>query len=308
MKKINFLIIATIFFLIYKVNGLSAEIFTINQNTFLVGSIKYHNIQKGESLIELARKYKLGYNEIVSANPQLDPFVPDEGSKVLIPTIWILPERPLNFNGIIINLSEMRLFYFQKNNLLMTFPIGIGDDGIETPIGRFKISHKVINPSWYVPESIRKERPELPAVVPPGPENPLGSHALRLSGLSYLIHGTNRPWAIGRKVTHGCIRLYPEDIPKLYEAVPIGTEVIITRQPVKVGKKDEEVYVEVHLDDQLENFDYLESAIELLAKKGLLKYVDTFKLYNVVKQKNGVPTSVTSKNKEPQIITNDPWL
>ncbi|MDI1472216.1 MAG: L,D-transpeptidase family protein [Thermodesulfovibrio sp.] len=310
MRKISFFIISIIFIFAIFSNS-SAETFSIGENTSAVGTIKYHVIQKGESLIELARQNALGYNEIVDANPEFDPFVPTVGSKIIIPKFWILPDRPEKFQGILINLSEMRLFYFYKKgniNFLSTFPIGIGDDNLETPMGKFKISHKVINPSWYVPESIRKERPELPAVVPPGPENPLGTHAMRLSGTSYLIHGTNRPWAVGRKVTHGCIRLYPEDIPKLFEIVPIGTEVLITRQPVKVGKIGDEVYVEVHLDEQLKEFDYLGTAINLLAKKGLLKYVDTFKLYNVIKQKNGIPTSVTVKNKEPQVITSDPWL
>lgn len=308
MKRLIFVILLSFSILTFFRADLSAQSFSISMDTSLVGSVKYHTIKKGESLIELARHYDLGYNEIISVNSGVDPFVPPEGTKITVPTFWILPERPVNFQGILINLSEMRLFYFHKKNLLTTFPIGIGDDGIETPMGKFKISHKMINPTWYVPESIRQERPELPAVVPPGPGNPLGSHAMRLSGLSYLIHGTNRPWAIGRKVTHGCIRLYPEDIPKLYELVPVGTEVIITRQPVKVGKLGDEVYVEVHLDDQLNNFDYLQNAIELLAKNGYLKYVDTFKLYHLIKIKNGLPTSVTIKNKEPQVIISDPWL
>lgn len=308
MKKFNFLILFFLFSLILAIKSLNAETFSISSTTSIVGSIKYHTVKKGESLIELARHYNLGYNEIVAANPELDPFIPPEGNRVIIPKFWILPDRSSNFQGIIINLSEMRLYYFYKKDLLTTFPIGIGDDGLETPLGSFKISHKMINPPWYVPESIRNKRPELPAVVPPGPDNPLGTHAMRLSGSSYLIHGTNRPWAIGRKVTHGCIRLYPEDIPKLYELVPIGTEVIITRQPVKVGKLGDEIYVEVHLDDQLEDYDYLQNAMLLLAKKGYLKYVDTFKLYNVIKQKNGIPTSVSTKDKEPKIIPSDIWI
>ncbi len=308
MRKLYFLILLILSVIVFPQANTLAQSFTISNDTSLVGSITYHSVKKDESLIELARHYNLGYNEIVSANFNIDPFVPQEGSKIIIPTFWILPEKPANFQGILINLSEMRLYYFHKKTMLTTFPIGIGDDGIETPVGKFKISHKVVNPPWYVPESIRQERPDLPAVVPPGPENPLGSHAMRLSGLSYLIHGTNRPWAIGRKVTHGCIRLYPEDIPKLFEIVPIGTEVIITRQPVKVGKLGDEIYVEVHLDDQLDNYDYLQNAIEILAKKGYLKYVDTFKLYHVIKMKSGIPTSVTNKNKEPQIIISDPWL
>lgn len=307
MKKL--LIILCIIFLNFSISF--ANTFSISNDTTIVGKLQTHILKNKESLIEIARQYDLGYNEIVDANPNLDPFVPGDGNKVIIPTFWILPDRPNNFQGIIINLSEMRLYYFykkQKKQLVTTFPIGIGDDGVETPTGKFKISHKIVNPSWYVPESIRQERPELPAVVPPGPDNPLGTHALRLSGLSYLIHGTNRPWAIGRKVTHGCIRLYPEDIPKLFDLVPIGTEVLIIRQPVKVGRIGNEIYVEVHKDEQLKDFDYLKSAIEQLSKKGLLKYVDTFKLYYVVKRKSGIPTSVTIKEKEPQILHSDSWL
>lgn len=310
MKKWGYLIIICVI-LTAKIS--LGETFPISQDTAVIGSLKTHELKNKESLIEIARQYDLGYNEIVDANPQLDPFLPGDGNKAIIPTFWILPDRPKNFQGIIINLSEMRLYYFHKDKkskqqLVTTFPIGIGDDGVETPTGKFKISHKIVNPPWYVPESIRKERPELPAVVPPGPENPLGTHAMRLSGLSYLIHGTNRPWAVGRKVTHGCIRLYPEDIPKLFDMVPVGTEVLIVRQPVKVGKLGNEVYVEVHRDDQLKDFDYLKNAMEQLAQKGLLKYVDTFKLYNVIKQKTGIPTTVTTKNKEPRILHSDPWL
>ncbi|WP_353684287.1 L,D-transpeptidase family protein [Thermodesulfovibrio sp. 3907-1M] len=309
MKKWIGLIILCFLFLSFNLSY--GETFSISKDTTIIGKLQTHIIKNKESLIEIARHYDLGYNEIVDANPLLDPFVPGDGNKAIIPTFWILPDRPDNFQGIIINLSEMRLYYFHKKSreqMVSTFPIGIGDDGVETPVGKFKISHKIVNPPWYVPESIRKERPELPAVVPPGPENPLGTHAMRLSGLSYLIHGTNRPWAVGRKVTHGCIRLYPEDIPKLFDMVAVGTEVLIVRQPVKVGKIGNDVYVEVHRDDQLKDFDYLKNAMEQLAKKGLLKYVDTFKLYNAVKQKSGIPTSVSIKNKEPQIIPSDLWL
>jgi len=309
MKKCFYLTI--ICFILLNFNISSGETFSVSQDTTIIGKLQTHILKNKESLIEIARHYDLGYNEIVDANPNLDPFVPGDGNKAIIPTFWILPDRVNNFQGIIINLSEMRLYYFHKKSkeqLVTTFPIGIGDDGVETPMGKFKISHKIINPPWYVPESIKKERPELPAVVPPGPDNPLGTHAMRLSGLSYLIHGTNRPWAVGRKVTHGCIRLYPEDIPQLFDMVPVGTEVIIVRQPVKVSKINNDVYVEVHRDDQLQNFDYLQNAMEQLAKKGILKYVDTFKLYNVIKQKSGIPTSVSIKNKEPQLLLQEPWL
>lgn len=159
-------------------------------------------------------------------------------------------------------------------------------------MGIYKVTDKKKDPSWYVPKSIKKERPELPNVVPPGPENPLGSRSLRLSNSSYLIHGTNRPWAVGRKVTHGCIRLYPEDISKLYDLVPLNTMVQIIRQPIKVGLRDGKVYIEVHRDDEV-SIDYLNSAVELLRKKGLLKKIDLERLYKSIEEKSGIPVIIS---------------
>lgn len=289
-----------IFFLIaLSAQKVSSEIFSYDGINNVIGFIKNHKVKDNESLIELARKFGLGYNEIVDANPELDPFLPGKDKVVIIPTRWILPETPNSWDGIIINLSEMRLYHFMKNKgsstIIRTYPLGIGDDSTETPLGIYKITEKKVNPSWYVPKSIKKQRPELPDVVPPGPKNPLGSRALRLSNSSYLIHGTNRPWAVGRKVTHGCIRLYPEDIIKLYDSVTIGTIVKIVREPVKVGVKDGKVYIEVHKDDE-SNIDYLNRAVELLINKGSLKYVDLEKLYRAIEEKNGIPILISSQN------------
>lgn len=272
-----------------------ADVYSFSKENTVIGTIKTHKIKGDESLIEVARSYGLGYNEIVDANPKLDPFLPGNNSTVNIPSMWILPDVA-TYDGIVINISEMRLYYFfkQKKTLLVrTFPIGIGDEGNDTPVGNFKIIEKIVNPAWHVPESIKKERPELPNVVPPGPENPLGTHALRLSLGSYLIHGTNRPWAVGRRVTHGCIRLYPEDIPKLFQIVPKGTRVTIVRQPIKVGVKDNKVYIEVHKDDTESNINYFNEAVELLKKKGLLKRINTEKLYHAVREKSGMPVEIS---------------
>ncbi|MBI5212084.1 MAG: L,D-transpeptidase family protein [Nitrospirae bacterium] len=247
MKSLN-MFIAVLIFSALAIKPVSAEVYSYDKDSTVIGNIKTHKINGEESLIEVARKFGLGYNEIVDANPSLDPFLPGKAVNVKLPTMWILPDTAQH-EGIVVNLSEMRLYYFlnQKGSpLVRTFPIGIGDDGNDTPVGNFKIIEKIVKPSWHVPQSIKKERPELPDVVPPGPANPLGSHALRLSLGSYLIHGTNRPWAVGRKVTHGCLRLYPEDISKLFEMVPNGTKVTIVRQPVKVGIKGNMVYIEVH--------------------------------------------------------------
>lgn len=289
--KVVFLVLV---FSIINITSASGEGFPYNKNNNLIGSAKTYNVNGNESLIEIARKFGLGYNEIVDANPALDPFLPGNNAVVKIPTIWILPDA--EYEGILINLSEMRLYYFFKQNnlsLVKTFPIGIGDEGKDTPVGNFKIIEKKINPSWHVPQSIRKERPELPAIVPPGHNNPLGSHALRLSLSSYLIHGTNRPWAVGRRVTQGCIRLYPEDIPRLFQMVSTGTRVSIVRQPIKIGLKDGKVYIEVHNDDSEKNINYLNSAVELLVKKGLLKKVNTEKLYQAVIEKSGIPVEIS---------------
>ena len=235
--------------------------YTYSKDNTVIGNLTTYKTTKDDSLIEIARRYSLGYNEITDANPDLDAFLPGPDKEVLIPTKWILPDLP-NYEGIVINLPEMRLYYFFKSSgkdMVRTFPIGIGDEGNDTPTGTFKITQKTINPTWYPPESIRKERPELPPAVPPGPNNPLGSHSLRLSGGSYLIHGTNRPWAVGRRVTHGCLRLYPEEIPLLFDLVKVGTKVTIVKQPVKVGQKAGRVFIEAHRVEGNYFFNYFDA-------------------------------------------------
>jgi L,D-transpeptidase ErfK/SrfK len=190
----------------------------------------------------------------------------------------------------------MRLYYFfkqKKSKLVKTYPIGIGSEGNNTPEGKFSVIQKIVKPSWYVPESIRKERPQLPKVVPPGRDNPLGSHALRLSLGTILIHGTNKPYGIGRRISHGCIRLYPEDIPKLFKLVSKGTKVTIIRQPVKIGIENNKVYIEVHKDENI-NINYFNEAERLLRKKNLLKKIDTKKLYDALEQKKGIPVRISN--------------
>ena len=258
----------------------------------VVGNLYKHNVKKGESLIEIARMFDLGYNEIMGANPDLDPFVPPVGLPVRIPMTWIIPDV-VSRNGIVINISEMRLYFFlgQGTNLMTTFPIGVGDEGKETPMGSFKIIQKIVKPSWSPPKSIRVERPELPKVVPPGPENPLGTHAMRLSMPSVLIHGTNRPWAVGRRATHGCLRLYPEDIPRLFQLVKKGEQVTIVRQPVKVGVRENRVFMEVHDDGKV---NYLREAVTALGRKGLLDRIDRKKMMGAIKEKSGIPVDISS--------------
>lgn len=286
---------ALVFLLLAEAPAFSATPYIHRKNLDIIGTAWVYRVKENESLIEIARKFGLGYNEIVDANPMLDPFIPGTGSSVNIPTEWLLPDVKKH-EGIVINLSEMRLYVFSPKgrvSSVSTFPIGIGSEGSETPLGYFNVIEKILKPHWHVPESIRKERPELPEVVPPGPGNPLGSHALRLSANTILIHGTNKPWGIGRRISHGCIRLYPEDIPGLFKLTSEGTVVAIVRQPIKIGTASNKVYIEVHPDKELAGFNYHSDSVRLLLKKGLLKKIDTEKLYRAIEEKSGIPAIIS---------------
>jgi len=273
----------------------ATENFHFDEHHEVLGKNKRYTVKENESLYEIARKYKTGFNEITAANPGIDPYVPGKGSLLILPTSRLLPDTSLA-PGIVINLSEMRLYYFFRKKgrtLVRTYPIGIGDQGTNTPLGTFHVVEKIPHPAWHVPESIRKEKPELPAVVPPGPDNPMGDYALRLSRETVLIHGTDVPWGIGRRVSHGCIRLYPEDIMELFRLVPVHSRVIIVQQPVKTGVSNGRVYVEVSEDSGLWNFDYLDNAKTTLMKKGLFDKVNISKLKRAIREKRGYPVDIS---------------
>lgn len=210
----------------------------------VVGQTKLHRATPDDSLIELARTYDLGYVELAAANPGIDPWGPGEGRQLTIPAAHILPPGP--HEGIIINLAEQRLYYFDPDGTVSTFPIGVGREGADTPLGSTKVVRKRKDPTWTPPASARAEDPSLPRVVPAGPENPLGNRALYLGWPAYLIHGTNEPYGIGRRVSRGCIRLYPEDIERLYPLVAKGTPVRVIDEPVKVEAISGAIFVEAH--------------------------------------------------------------
>lgn len=230
----------------------------------LVGKLQTAIVAEGQTLLDIGRLHGVGYREITGANPSLDPWVPAVGSKVLIPTRFILPNAARK--GIVLNIPEMRLYYFPQVKKgeaahVETYPISIGRMDWKTPLGSTKVVAKVRNPSWYPPQSVRQEAEEsgrkLASVVPPGPDNPLGAHALRLGIPGYLIHGTNKPAGVGMRVTHGCLRMYPEDIETLFDRVTTGTSVKIVNQPYKVGWKADVLYLEAHTpleeDTELKN-------------------------------------------------------
>ena len=211
----------------------------------VVGGPAAYAIRQGDVLPDIARRFDVGYTALVAANPGVDPWLPEPGRQITIPASYLLPEGPRQ--GIVINLAQWRLFYFPPGGgRVETYPLGLGVIGVSTPHGATRVVRKEPNPTWYPPASIRAERPELPRVVPPGPDNPLGAFALHLGWPSYLIHGTNKPDGVGRNVSHGCIRLYPADIERLFREVGVGTPVRVVDQPVAAGWSGDALYVEVY--------------------------------------------------------------
>jgi len=219
----------------------------------VVGTLQVVFPRSEETLSDLARAYGLGYDELIAANPGIDPWLPGENTPVLLPTQYILPDVPRE--GIVLNIASKRLFYFPEvpegqAQIVKTYPIGIGRVGWETPLGVTAVEAKAKDPHWYVPWSVRQEHAELgnplPSVIPPGPDNPLGHRVLKLEMPGYLIHGTNQPFGVGMRVSHGCVRLYPENIEYLYEIVDVGEPVAIINEPFLLGQLDGDWYFESH--------------------------------------------------------------
>lgn len=211
----------------------------------VIGSPGRHVASHEDTLIELARRYNLGFNELAAANRDMDPWIPGEGSEILLPSQHILPSGPRQ--GLLLNLVDQRLYYFPPDGgPVETHPIGTGREARDTPLGQTKIVRKQANPTWYPPASARAEDPTLPSVVRPGPNNPLGQFAMYLGWPLYLIHGTNRPYGVGRRVSRGCIRLYPEDIARLFPLIPVGTQVTVVAQEAKIAWHDRQLLLEIH--------------------------------------------------------------
>lgn len=222
-----------------------------------------------QTLIDIARRHNIGYEEIRMANPDVSLWVPGVGTEVVIPAQYILPPAPRE--GVVVNLSELRLYYYpaDKPGIVETYPVSVGREEFATPVGITRTTVKVKDPAWAPPASMRREAAErgepAPSVVPPGPDNPLGEHAILLAMPSYLIHGTNRPDGVGMRVSRGCIRMYPEDIKSLYERLPSGTQVNLMDAPFKAGfAADGTLFVQSYpqLEENVEGFEPLLNALE----------------------------------------------
>ena len=266
----------------------------------VIGSTRFYQAQAKDTFLDIARYYDLGYNELEEANPGVDPWVPPPGQVILLPTEFVLPDA--EYRGIVVNLPEMRIYYFKTGadgtSIVTTYPVGLGRDDWQTPVGKFTVKEKTVNPKWVLPESIKAEhirdgKPAPDFIAGGDPENPLGKYRLRLSLPLYGIHGTDIPWGVGMQVSHGCVRLYPEDIARFFPMVPVGTVGEFVYQPVKVGARDGHIFVEVHKDiyDQLPG-PYRE-AVRLIDKFGWHNRVDFDRVRRAVVEQSGVPMDVT---------------
>jgi L,D-transpeptidase ErfK/SrfK len=279
----------------------------------VIGEVQRIQAVEQDTLLSLGREHGIGYEEMRRANPEVDVWLPGEGTEVVIPSRFILPDGARE--GVIINIAEMRLYYYPPSDAagagtVETYPISVGRMDWSTPLGVSKITEKTENPYWFPPESILTERAQqgrpLPEAVPPGPDNPLGKHKMRLDipGGAYLIHGTNEPRGIGMRVTHGCIRMFPEDVASLFERIPSGADVRIVNQPVKAGWLDDSLLIEAHpvLPEEAENaYDPLKppplndavlSIAAIMTERDDYR-VDHQKLAAAVETASGIPASIS---------------
>ena len=281
-----------------------AETFLLEPGSDLVGAVGMARAAYEDTLTDIARRTGLGYEDIVRANPGVDPWLPGKGIEVVLPTRFVLPVGIRE--GLVVNIAEYRLYYFTRVSgqpAVATFPISIGRMDWSTPLGLHRVLSKQKQPTWYPPASIRAEHEAngdpLPKAVPPGPDNPLGDFAMRLSQSGYLIHGTNKPVGIGMQVTHGCIRMYPEDIEWLFPQVPVGKPVEIVNEPYKFGWAPDGLYLEVHptLEGEENSDDHGMTQITQLyvrTTEGQPAQVDWALVEQVYQAKLGIPVRVGS--------------
>jgi len=281
----------------------------------VIGEIRFAKARRDETLLDIARTHDIGQNEILLANPAVDRWLPEDGAMVKLPTRYVLPDAERR--GLVLNLPEMRLYYFPDPKagevpVVITHPVSVGRMDWETPLGVTKIVSKTLDPTWTPPQSLREEALAdgriLPDVVPAGPDNPLGRYAMRLGIPGYLIHSTNKPYGVGMRVTHGCVRMYPEDIAALFDNIPTGTRVQIVNQPIKLGWLAGSLFLELHppLDEDAEKYDnlmqsVLDAVADFISGHADMIEANTSKtlslsgraLRQAVEENNGIPVMIS---------------
>ena len=255
----------------------------------VVGSLQHHVIKKGEDLLGLARQYGLGYNAIGAMHRDWDPFILPAGTDIVIPTLWILPDP--HGHKIIVNTGAMRLYYFISADQVYTFPIGMGVLDHGTPAGNFTVIEKKVNPTWHIPKDLQAKYGM--SEMAPGGDNPLGEYKLTLSWGDYGIHGTAMPYGVGRLVSHGCTRMYPEHIKALFPMVPVGTTVEYIYEPAMVGFKNGRIYLSVSEDYYFKIPSMILHVLGLIESRGLTGKVNMEKVMQTVEEHTGMPIDVT---------------
>ena len=286
--------------------------FVLREKQSVFGQLGEVEIESDDSLPLIARYFGLGFDEITTANPAIDPWIPESGHTVKLPSRFILPEAARK--GLVLNLAAKRLFYFPENrgNKVITFPIGIGREGWQTPTGKTRVVAKKEHPQWVVPKSIRREHAKkgdpLPKVVAAGPNNPLGDYAIRLGIPGYLIHGTNKPYGVGMAVSHGCVRLYPEDIALLFPQVTIRTPVRLLHQPYLTGWDKGELYIQVYPPTHInkkQNHKLLLAFKKKLeqVERNSKRHIDWNKVASAITHNNGIPIPIFTDSINNESVT-----
>lgn len=292
----------------------------------IFGQVRTTQASRSETLLDIARQYDIGQIEILLANPNVDRWLPEDGSTVILPSRYIIPQGQRK--GLLLNLPEMRIYYFPEPKkgekpLIITHPVGIGRMDWVTPLGISKIVEKKKDPTWIPPKSLQMDRiangeTPYPSIVPPGPTNPLGRHAMRLSigSGSYLIHGTIKPFGVGMRVSAGCVRMYPEDIEALFDKVPIGTQVQIVNQPIKLGWQLDSLFIELHppLEEDQEKYSNYHSIVaaainDFLAQNSSRRNIpgdfeiNQEALTQAILEKSGMPVLISRSRLQNQLHT-----
>lgn len=286
----------------WPVPGWSATFFIPTDGSNIVGQFQVVSADARNTLLDIARHYELGYEEIVGANPGISIWLPGEGTRIVVPTEFILPPRP--WEGIVVNIPRRRLYYFPRHKAteratVVTFPIGIARPGWATPLGTTRIIGKYKDPAWFVPKSIQEEHrlqgeANFPDYFPPGPTNPMGMLAMQTGLAGIFIHGTNRPWGVGMQVSHGCIHLYPEDAATLFPELPIDTPVRFINQPVLAGERDNVIYLSV--SEPIDEYPGNPGSLVAQAMDALILYdapIDWHRVEQVADARQILPTPVS---------------